>query len=660
MYVFPSASEDIGLNLNSNVNGVALSHYALLDIPALPSYNYSTSGMSADTPEGIANAIALSLQNYMMNFETLLINDANYNYADLNTVSERVFWHWAKKVGIISTKNLAQVNGYDNIYYDKRHNADNDVAKEDNTVVKCFGAIDAGNSLSTDFGMFNETYVNIPTSYGAGPVFFKSSYTNNYRQKSYQSPTNGGTLEGREFDSQYTSYLGDETPMYDSGKSYNTGNSGVDGLELVKDLDTLQKILRRHYSAKETLAEKDTDGNILITSYDDINVDIKEQFGVDTEFNFNAILLYYSIYNQDDAIKTPQATNLFGIIFLDSPRQMQEIENGMNAFKIPPFRKVKSTTNRFGNSYSFRVNIKTLSVYDNTDAVIQDNTTMSSINSIDFSDVIYQLNRAIDIMNTNINATQKMQDTYASIVTYYNNQKDDIDDISNLLHAYLNGSHTSFLDTSLFYVNTIKVNPLNTSNNLTFYVIDSSENPEDIYYGNPKLTIDSSGVRAENGYIDYVYAKKQYIYEADTTSSDLNVLGNLTMGDISTANQMLDLIFNSSNNLTVNIKSDSDYSIDNTVYHNKVYNQMYISSRSAIFQRSDGDARNINHLITKDGGINYIAMIPMLVAEIQRMNIDISTYRNKVNTMQAEMEKMAADLYALKNPNGEPAQIELD
>ena len=107
MYVFPSASEDIGLNLNSNVNGVALSHYALLDIPALPSYNYSTSGMSADTPEGIANAIALSLQNYMMNFETLLINDANYNYADLNTVSERVFWHWAKKVGIISTKNLA-------------------------------------------------------------------------------------------------------------------------------------------------------------------------------------------------------------------------------------------------------------------------------------------------------------------------------------------------------------------------------------------------------------------------------------------------------------------------------------------------------------------------------------------------------------------------
>ena len=98
-----------------------------------------------------------------------------------------------------------------------------------------------------------------------------------------------------------------------------------------------------------------------------------------------------------------------------------------------------------------------------------------------------------------------MQDTYASIVTYYDNQKEAIDDISSSLHAYLSGSHTSFLDTSLFYVNMIKVNPLNTSNNLTFYVIDSSENTEDIYYGDPKLTIDSSGIHAENIYVDTIY-----------------------------------------------------------------------------------------------------------------------------------------------------------
>ena len=33
LYVFPSASEDIGTNLNSRTNSVSLSHYALLNIP---------------------------------------------------------------------------------------------------------------------------------------------------------------------------------------------------------------------------------------------------------------------------------------------------------------------------------------------------------------------------------------------------------------------------------------------------------------------------------------------------------------------------------------------------------------------------------------------------------------------------------------------------
>jgi hypothetical protein len=33
LYVFPSASEDIGLNLDSRSTSVALSHYALLNLP---------------------------------------------------------------------------------------------------------------------------------------------------------------------------------------------------------------------------------------------------------------------------------------------------------------------------------------------------------------------------------------------------------------------------------------------------------------------------------------------------------------------------------------------------------------------------------------------------------------------------------------------------
>jgi hypothetical protein len=76
-----------------------------------------------------------------------------------------------------------------------------------------------------------------------------------------------------------------------------------------------------------------------------------------------------------------------------------------DAFYLPALTKRKSTTTNFGNSFSFRVNLKNMSVYDNTDAVIQDNTTMSSIASVDFSDAISNLNRAIDIMNSNMQTT---------------------------------------------------------------------------------------------------------------------------------------------------------------------------------------------------------------------------------------------------------------
>ena len=525
MYVFPSASEDIGLNLNSNVNGVALSHYALLNIPPLQNSSYTDSPYVTNTPEGAAKAIAISLQNYMMNFETLLLNDSNYNLSDLSTVTEKVFWHWAKKVGILNPRNLEKVDGFENIYYDKKFNADQNIFQQDNTVIKCFGSIDAGNSLSTDFGMFNETYINIPTSYGAGPVFLKSSYDNNYRAKTYRSANGGAALEGRDYDNKYNSYLGDETPMYDQNAGYNTVSSvvnGPDGLEIVKDIDTLQRIARRHFSKLEGTA-KDSDPNINISSYDDINVDINNIFNIDTEFEFNAILLYYSIYNQDDTIKTPQATNLFGIIFLDSPRISNTEEE---TFQIPTFKKIKSTSERFGNSYSFRVNIKTLSVYDNTDAIIQDNTTMSSINPIDFADVIYQLNRAIDIMNTNVSATQKINQQYNSIISFYDAQTQKIDDISTALHSYLNGTHTSFLDTSALFVNTIKVNSKNTSNNLEFYVIDVSDNTEDLYYGNPKMIIDSSGIHGEYIYNFATYNSKNFIIEQDTNVGDDTVLTN--------------------------------------------------------------------------------------------------------------------------------------
>jgi len=145
---------------------------------------------------------------------------------------------------------------------------------------------------------------------------------------------------------------------------------------------------------------------------------------------------------------------LFGVIFLDGAKFIEGTSN--SKFKIPSITKRKSTTKQFGNSYSFRVNLKTMSVYDNTDAIIQDNTTISGVNAVEFSDAISNMNRAIDIMNSNLTTTMKIQDQYASILSYYDNFEDELRDISTCLNAYLKGTRSSFIDTSVVYTNEIR------------------------------------------------------------------------------------------------------------------------------------------------------------------------------------------------------------
>ena len=427
LYVFPSANEDIGLNLNSRATGVAMSHYALLNLPVM---------FGNTDPKSESIAIATDLQNYMMNLECTLLNQDSYNYQEYHTVSERAFFHWLKSFGTRHIKdsklNLDRTQNSNDVYYKETDNT--------NRVVQCFGAIDAGNSLSTEFGMFNETYVNIPTSYGNGPVFFKQVQDTSETNYIYGKTYNAGDsehLQGRKNNVDTLKILSDVKPKYDSGTSYTLN----DAYEIVKDINEIQSACRAFTNDK----------NIQINSYDDVNIDQKTQFSGKycditsnpCEFGFNAILLYYSVYDQNDTTKTAYAINLFGIVFLDSPSSVQ---NGQA--KIPSLIKKKSfgganKANFFGNSYSFRVNIKTLSVYDNTDAMIQDNTTMSSINSVDFSDVVSNLNRAIDVMNTNVQSTMAIQDAYMTTLKLTDENKQKLQELEDKLDGYLNGSKTS-------------------------------------------------------------------------------------------------------------------------------------------------------------------------------------------------------------------------
>ena len=605
LYVFPSANEDIGLNLNSRATGVAMSHYALLNLPVM---------FGNTDPKTESIAIATDLQNYMMNLECTLLNQDSYNYQEYHTVSERAFFHWLKsfeKRYNNSKLSLERTQNGNDVYYKETDNT--------NRVVQCFGAIDAGNSLSTEFGMFNETYVNIPTSYGNGPVFFKqvqdSSETNYIYGKTYNAG-DSEHLQGRKNNVDTLKILSDVKPKYDNGTSYKLD----DAYEIVKDINEIQSACRAFTNDK----------NIQINSYDDVNIDQKTQFSGKycditlnpCEFGFNAILLYYSVYDQNDTTKTAYAINLFGIVFLDSPSSVQ---NGQA--KIPSLIKKKSfgganKANFFGNSYSFRVNIKTLSVYDNTDAMIQDNTTMSSINSVDFSDVVSNLNRAIDVMNTNVQSTMAIQDAYMTTLKLTDENKQKLYELETKLDGYLNGSKTSGIVSQ--NIRTKIIQPITDTS------IDSS-----VSDGNNMIKI-----QLNKQLTDFINTEE---YQGSTYTPPIKILNDEYTYNVPTVYKPIFNVSTQADTALGEWSSDTGdindiingINVNYYTYNNNVYPSIELPQYilqgfgfDKLVYRT-GDPNNDNEKDTTF--LNYESLIPLMIKYIQDLNKRIDELESKNN-----------------------------
>lgn len=616
MYVFPSAAEDIGLNLQSTTTGVAMSHFALLNIPEVQIEKCLKECIHTDIHVNNGNeALAYSLQNYAMNLETHLTNREQYNYQKLETISEKVFWKWARHIGIFDPDNLAGIANVDNVYYDTRYNADGSTALQDNTLIKCFGSIDAGNQLSTEFGIFNETYINIPTSWGSGPVYMKQSDSENFKLNERYA-INPYHLEGRDDSNQYYTYTeGNDFPFFDAitpggGEHVYSIDANKDGFEILKDLNQIQQSARVQFNNDE----------ILFDSYDDVNIDTLSQLNIDQQFEFNAILLYYSVYDQDDLVKTAYATNLFGVIFLDGTRLVNDNKENINEkyFYIPTITKRKSSTTQFGNSYSFRVNLKTMSVYDNTDAIIQDNTTMSSISAVEFSDAISNMNRAIDIMNSNLTTTLAIQDQYAAILNYYDNFEDDLRDISTCLNAYLKGTRSSFIDTSVIYTNEIRSSESEYSfnnNRVIFrtHQIDRDENGN-VVYNEPTMIMQDDYMSIPTIHNTSMWTKKSYVI-VDTNQNDKNVDSETLQQDTFVKNLQLtvDKAFSDTDGFNIKLKMNPNKYLIGASSDN----ELYIDTESPIFNVKD--QHNLRCLLDTSSNINYTAIIPYLIYEIQQL-----------------------------------------
>lgn len=430
-YTFSSALEDVGLNINELKNKVELSHYVLLDIP-----EFRTAQNSSDFGDKNVGdyTFAQLFQNYVLNFETLLRNKDTYNFAESLTVSERVFWNFMRKYFNMS------FSAVDDKYF----------VESDSSIVKAFGQISAGAQRSDSYGIYNETFVQIPSSFGRMPVLFKPVSDKNYYI--------GETLHSssKNDDGKFVIENINENNVDESGKLFtglsseaipDTGEYSVMDKEDELCLEFSIQNLRNFYD-KESL------------TYDDIALgdsDVyKKIFGEDAEqpesYKFNAVLVYYSIY--DSTGKNTLATNAYGLLLLNSAVVSKYTNTQIPqsaSWIFPEIEKKKTTPSTSGNSYSFRLNIKTSSVYGR-DITIDDNSTPTYQMSEDFNDVIKNLSTAIDILKSNANTIKILSSEHSEIKNFASSALDKANDLEKDINVLKSGVSrnlkTNYLETN--------------------------------------------------------------------------------------------------------------------------------------------------------------------------------------------------------------------
>jgi hypothetical protein len=502
-YTFGSALEDIGLNVNEGRNRVEMSHYILLNIPNFDKDRDGSIGnlhlrnnMDYSNNDLINQGdmmFAESFQDFVLNMETVVRNNAQYNFADPKTVSERVFWKWLFRDR--PTSEFFTQDSSSGYYYEN----------DRTSIAKAFGTISAGAQRTDDNGIYNETFVQIPSSYGYMRVYFKQVFDENYTIKRYTGTTqntiegfgdgsglktlsycrftwgtsdfpnvetairhsssnkifivksinrnNGyvyasiddtttdigqsGTFswnDGSNHSSSYTGFLLESsnsvistteissTPIFDaSSNGYcqyivsNNENSLSDTFEAELDITKLRQIY----------------GNPSL-SYDDIGMG-KYSESKYTSFSFNAILVYYSIYNSNKTKRL--ATNAYGVYILDN--SIESDTDGV--FFFPSLNKLQTTPLRQGTSYSFRINIKPTTAYSG-DIHVEDNSTAAFEMSEDFNDVIRNLSSALTILRTNTQVLYTIKKKDDQIEDMVSKTMERIDEIEANVNGIINGN----------------------------------------------------------------------------------------------------------------------------------------------------------------------------------------------------------------------------
>lgn len=124
MYVFPSVSEDKNFETQNENYTMRLSHFVLVNFPkqtigkTLDFENTFNQNATSIAPSTFKDAMVESLRNYVANHESVIRNsklngtDYFYDTFEPHTTTEKIFWKWCKKLGIIDFETADPINEY--------------------------------------------------------------------------------------------------------------------------------------------------------------------------------------------------------------------------------------------------------------------------------------------------------------------------------------------------------------------------------------------------------------------------------------------------------------------------------------------------------------------------------------------------------------------
>jgi len=546
LYNFQSSIEDIQLNLTNNPNGVRYSKFALVRLPeigtpdTLESDNKVQFFAPGETPiiEGLNpdNNINLaeSFQNYALNLEALLISHDDYNYENKLTVSERVFFKWAKELGSIRFEDANNLQkNLNTLGTQKRFVEPDDPTSTYKRFVQYIADIDVVNSIRSLDNAYTEIFIHVPTNVGTTPyVLFKSVKDENYYPN--QTITNNPPdpldieyLKGRHFD--------EINPFGLSLKAFYDRDDGSVVTQITDDPSNPSSLVPGNWFTELTnnsyftddynsTGEYDVAEDQLITKQDNLNsveyvrntldgicIDFDLQnyklaaenqeikaftqlndYVNNKDFEYNAVLIYYDVFdpNNLDASGNPvdPVTNLYGVLFLDKVEQ-----DGLE-FIIPPITKYMpdplNGTN--GNAFSHKPNLK-------LDTSVENVLVEKSIN--DYS--TFSMDLFLDVLTQ----FKELQVKYNDKLLELNDLKTDVDGLKDLLlnqedlnefNLRLSNLETSFTTNQALFNNTnAVVGMIENLNNKVNDILQGNTSIEvsynlDVIKAGPGITLDKS------------------------------------------------------------------------------------------------------------------------------------------------------------------------